>query len=131
MGADDAVAACASARRGAAPATGLRRAALVDSVPRRHVRRVQLRSRASRPRKRDHQLRARVGVGGAGRVADVHATESSNPKEASHANSGTWTLSSGSGALGQLDVTWALRTERPDRKMSLEGLIADAQAWEQ
>jgi hypothetical protein len=64
-------------------------------------------------------------------VTDVHATESSNPKEASHANSGTWTLSSGSGALGQLDVTWALRTERPDRKMSLEGLIAAAQAWEQ
>jgi hypothetical protein len=44
---------------------------------------------------------------------------------------GPGTLSSGSGALGQLDVTWALRTERPDRKMSLEGLIADAQAWEQ
>lgn len=40
-------------------------------------------------------------------------------------------LSSGSGALGQLDVTWALRIERPDRKMSLEGLIAAAQAWEQ
>ena len=45
--------------------------------------------------------------------------------------SGTGTLSSGSGALGQLDVTWAVRTERPDRKMSLEGLIAAAQAWEQ
>lgn len=43
---------------------------------------------------------------------------------------GPGTLSSGSGALGQLDVTWALRIERPDRKMSLEGLIA-AQAWEQ
>ena len=45
--------------------------------------------------------------------------------------SGTGTLSSGSGGLSQLDVTWAVRTERPDRKMSLERLIADAQAWEQ
>ena len=45
--------------------------------------------------------------------------------------SGTGTMSSGSGALGQLDVTWAVRTERPDRKMSIERLIAAAQAWEQ
>ena len=44
--------------------------------------------------------------------------------------SGTGTLSSGSGGLGQLDVTW-VRTERPDRKMSIERLIAAAQAWEQ
>ena len=41
--------------------------------------------------------------------------------------SGTGTMSSGSGALGQLDVTWAVRTERPDRKMSIERLIAAAQ----
>ena len=45
--------------------------------------------------------------------------------------SGTGTLSSGSGAPGQLDVTWAVRTERPDRKMSIERLFAAAQAWEQ
>jgi hypothetical protein len=48
-------------------------------------------------------------------VTDVHPTESSNPKEASQTNSGTGTLSSGSGALGQLDVTWAFadRATRP------------------
>lgn len=42
--------------------------------------------------------------------------------------SGTGTLSSGSGALGRLDVTWASRTERPDGKTSPEELIAAAQA---
>ncbi|PZS14608.1 MAG: osmotically inducible protein OsmC [Solirubrobacterales bacterium] len=41
---------------------------------------------------------------------------------------GTGTLSSGSGALGQLDVTWASRTERPDGKTSPEELIAAAHA---
>ena len=42
--------------------------------------------------------------------------------------SGTGTLSSGSGALGQLAVTWASRTERPDGKTSPEELIAAAHA---
>jgi lipoyl-dependent peroxiredoxin len=42
--------------------------------------------------------------------------------------SGTGTLSSGSGALGQLPVTWASRTERPDGKTSPEELIAAAHA---
>jgi len=40
--------------------------------------------------------------------------------------SGTGTLSSGSGALGQLTVTWASRTERPDGRTSPEELIAAA-----
>ena len=42
--------------------------------------------------------------------------------------SGTGTLSSGSGALGELPVTWASRTEQPDRKTSPEELIAAAHA---
>jgi osmotically inducible protein OsmC len=42
--------------------------------------------------------------------------------------SGTGTLSSGSGALGQLPVTWASRTERADGKTSPEELIAAAHA---
>jgi lipoyl-dependent peroxiredoxin len=42
--------------------------------------------------------------------------------------SGTGTLSSGSGALGTLPVTWASRTERPDGKTSPEELIAAAHA---
>jgi osmotically inducible protein OsmC len=42
--------------------------------------------------------------------------------------SGTGTLSSGSGALGELAVTWASRTERPDGKTSPEELIAAAHA---
>jgi lipoyl-dependent peroxiredoxin len=42
--------------------------------------------------------------------------------------SGTGTLSSGSGALGRLPVTWASRTERPDGKTSPEELIAAAHA---
>ena len=42
--------------------------------------------------------------------------------------SGTGTLSSESGALGQLAVTWASRTERPDGKTSPEELIAAAHA---
>jgi lipoyl-dependent peroxiredoxin len=41
---------------------------------------------------------------------------------------GTGTLSSGSGALGELLVTWASRTERPDGKTSPEELIAAAHA---
>ncbi len=41
---------------------------------------------------------------------------------------GTGTLSSGSGALGELAVTWASRTERPDGKTSPEELIAAAHA---
>src|SRR2546423_1235064 len=41
---------------------------------------------------------------------------------------GTGTLSSGSGALDQLAVTWASRTERPDGKTSPEELIAAAHA---
>lgn len=41
---------------------------------------------------------------------------------------GTGTLSGGSGALGQLPVTWASRTERPDGKTSPEELIAAAHA---
>ena len=40
--------------------------------------------------------------------------------------SGAGTLSSGSGALGKLPVTWASRTERPDGKTSPEELIAAA-----
>jgi osmotically inducible protein OsmC len=40
--------------------------------------------------------------------------------------SGTGTLTSGSGALSELPVTWASRTERPDGKTSPEGLIAAA-----
>ena len=40
--------------------------------------------------------------------------------------SGTATVSSGSGALGALPVTWASRTERPDGKTSPEELIAAA-----
>jgi lipoyl-dependent peroxiredoxin len=42
--------------------------------------------------------------------------------------SGTGTVSSGSGALGELPVTWASRTERPDGKTSPEELIAAAHA---
>jgi lipoyl-dependent peroxiredoxin len=42
--------------------------------------------------------------------------------------SGAGTLSSGSGALAQLPVTWASRTERPDGKTSPEELIAAAHA---
>ena len=42
--------------------------------------------------------------------------------------SGAGTLSSGSGALGALPVTWASRTERPDGKTSPEELIAAAHA---
>jgi lipoyl-dependent peroxiredoxin len=42
--------------------------------------------------------------------------------------SGAGTLSSGSGALGQLPVTWASRTERPDGRTSPEELIAAAHA---
>jgi lipoyl-dependent peroxiredoxin len=41
---------------------------------------------------------------------------------------GTGTLTSGSGALDQLAVTWASRTERPDGKTSPEELIASAHA---
>lgn len=41
---------------------------------------------------------------------------------------GTGTLSGGSGALGELPVTWASRTERPDGKTSPEELIAAAHA---
>jgi osmotically inducible protein OsmC len=41
---------------------------------------------------------------------------------------GAGTLTSGSGALGQLGVTWASRTERPDGKTSPEELIASAHA---
>jgi lipoyl-dependent peroxiredoxin len=37
-------------------------------------------------------------------------------------------VSSGSGALGELPVTWASRTERPDGKTSPEELIAAAHA---
>jgi osmotically inducible protein OsmC len=41
---------------------------------------------------------------------------------------GTGTLTSGSGALDQLAVTWAARTETPDGKTSPEELIAAAHA---
>ena len=41
---------------------------------------------------------------------------------------GTGTVSSGSGALGALPVTWVSRTERPDGKTSPEELIAAAHA---
>jgi osmotically inducible protein OsmC len=41
---------------------------------------------------------------------------------------GAGTLTSGSGALEQLPVTWASRTERPDGKTSPEELIAGAHA---
>ncbi|MFL5976200.1 MAG: OsmC family peroxiredoxin [Solirubrobacterales bacterium] len=41
---------------------------------------------------------------------------------------GTGTLTSGSGALEQLRVSWASRTERPDGKTSPEELIAGAHA---
>jgi osmotically inducible protein OsmC len=41
---------------------------------------------------------------------------------------GTGTLTSASGALDQLAVTWASRTERPDGKTSPEELIAAAHA---
>jgi lipoyl-dependent peroxiredoxin len=41
---------------------------------------------------------------------------------------GTGTLTSGSGALDQLAVTWASRTERPDGRTSPEELIAAAHA---
>ena len=41
---------------------------------------------------------------------------------------GAGTLTSGSGALDQLAVTWASRTERPDGKTSPEELIASAHA---
>ncbi len=42
--------------------------------------------------------------------------------------SGTGTLSGASGALDELPVTWASRTERPDGKTSPEELIAAAHA---
>jgi lipoyl-dependent peroxiredoxin len=42
--------------------------------------------------------------------------------------SGAGTVTSGSGALGQLPVTWASRTEQPDGKTSPEELIAAAHA---
>src|SRR5689334_24383711 len=42
--------------------------------------------------------------------------------------SGSGTLTSASGALEQLAVTWASRTERPDGKTSPEELIAAAHA---
>jgi hypothetical protein len=42
--------------------------------------------------------------------------------------SGTGTVTSGSGALGELPVTWASRTEQPDGKTSPEELIAAAHA---
>ncbi len=42
--------------------------------------------------------------------------------------SGSGTISGGSGALGQLPVTWASRTEQPDGKTSPEELIAAAHA---
>lgn len=41
---------------------------------------------------------------------------------------GMGTLSSGSGALGQLPVTWASRTEQPGGKTSPEELMAAAHA---
>ena len=41
---------------------------------------------------------------------------------------GTGTLASGSGALDDLAVTWASRTERPDGKTSPEELVAGAHA---
>jgi lipoyl-dependent peroxiredoxin len=41
---------------------------------------------------------------------------------------GAGTLTTGSGALDQLAVTWASRTERPDGKTSPEELIAGAHA---
>ena len=41
---------------------------------------------------------------------------------------GAGTLTSGSGALDRLAVTWASRTERPDGKTSPEELIASAHA---
>jgi lipoyl-dependent peroxiredoxin len=41
---------------------------------------------------------------------------------------GTGALTSGSGALGTLPVTWASRTERADGKTSPEELIASAHA---
>jgi len=41
---------------------------------------------------------------------------------------GTGTLTSGSGALDQLAVTWASRTEQPDGRTSPEELIAAAHA---
>jgi osmotically inducible protein OsmC len=41
---------------------------------------------------------------------------------------GAGTLTSGSGALDELPVTWASRTERPDGKTSPEELIAAAHA---
>jgi osmotically inducible protein OsmC len=41
---------------------------------------------------------------------------------------GAGTLTSGSGALDQLAVTWASRTERPDGRTSPEELIASAHA---
>jgi osmotically inducible protein OsmC len=41
---------------------------------------------------------------------------------------GNGTLTSGSGALDQLAVTWASRTERPDGRTSPEELIAAAHA---
>src|SRR5215211_1468774 len=41
---------------------------------------------------------------------------------------GAGTLTSGSGALDQLAITWASRTERPDGKTSPEELLASAHA---
>ncbi len=42
--------------------------------------------------------------------------------------SGTGTITSGTGALGELPVTWAARTQQPDGKTSPEELAAAAHA---
>lgn len=42
--------------------------------------------------------------------------------------SGTGTVTSGTGALGELPVTWAARTQQPDGKTSPEELAAAAHA---
>ena len=41
---------------------------------------------------------------------------------------GSGTVTAGSGAVGELPVTWASRTERPDGKTSPEELLAEAHA---
>ena len=41
---------------------------------------------------------------------------------------GSGTVSGGSGATGDLEVTWKARTERPDPKTSPEELLAEAHA---
>jgi osmotically inducible protein OsmC len=45
-----------------------------------------------------------------------------------HLASGTGTVTSGTGALGELPVTWAARTQQPDGKTSPEELAAAAHA---